>query len=84
MADTKSVRATEMGFYKGRMIPAGTIFPVSADFKAKWVVDASTPKAPEEVKTTRAEPTTLSEMARNGARGRKPIGVQTIEPLEKK
>lgn len=86
MADVKQVRATELGFYKGRMIPAGTQFSVPAEFKAKWVVEVTPGAAPEPQKvnptTQPYEPTTLSEMARSN-RGRRPIGLKIPEPLDK-
>lgn len=75
MADTKQVRATELGFYRGSMVQPGTVFQVPATFKAKWVVDAQAPAAPVAPKTVREEPTTLSELGRAG-RGRLPVGLQ--------
>lgn len=57
--EMKEVRATEMGFYGGVMIPAGKTFSVPVTFKAKWVVDASVEEKP---KRQRKEPETLKEL----------------------
>ena len=80
MADTKQVRAIDLGFYQGRMIKRGTVFQVPSTFKAKWVVDASAPAPTEEPKARREEPTTLSEIGRANV-GRLPVGVAAPEPL---
>ena len=59
--EMKEVRAKEMGFYNGSMVPAGKVFSVPVSFKASWVIDSSAPVAK---KKKLKEPETLSELGK--------------------
>lgn len=61
----KQVVATSMGFLNGSRVRPGTVIEVPDDFKGSWVAAVGSPAAaPAKPKPARAEPKTLSEMAK--------------------
>jgi hypothetical protein len=61
----KKVVAISMGFYQGARVRPGTEFEVPDNFKGSWVAEVGSPaSAPAKPKPARAEPKTLSEMAK--------------------
>ena len=60
------VRATATGFYGGERKREGAVFEVKDGAKSKWFVpvDASKP-APAKAPKAKAEPATLSELAKS-------------------
>jgi hypothetical protein len=60
----KKVVATSIGFYNGTRVRPGTTLEVPDDFKGSWVAAVGTPAAAPAKPKPRAEPKTLSEMAK--------------------
>jgi hypothetical protein len=60
----KLVVALTTGFYEGSRVRAGTEFEVPDDFKGSWVAAVDSPAAAPKIIKPRAQPRTLSEMAK--------------------
>lgn len=63
------VKALQNGFYNGARIRAGQEFEVADGTKASWFVALTEYKEPAKAKTTKAQPKTLSELAKAPATG---------------